>query len=195
MKTITLKVKGSSLEMPIILQQVKAKVRKLLLNQDFISYLSVRMVNAIMAISEQETATINEDTVNSSEISDYLKGFDIDIIGNSIYLYNSSKIDVSKKNIKPEYRAKYPLQLSLAKLIEYGFGYVGFAATQPLPDNWEYDINAHGHRGWYYIDQNNVYHWTNGLEGRLIFRKLSWWLANNFSDIMFKYLKNNLKGL
>lgn len=195
MRTITLRITGSSLEMPLVLQLIRTKIMKMFLSQEFTKYLGKRMSDAVMGIAIEETETIDENTVNSSEISDYLKGFDIDIVGNEIYLYNSATIDVSTKNISEAKRGNYPLKLSLAKLIEYGFGYVGFAATQPLPSNWEYDINAHGNRGWYYIDQNGLYHWTNGLEGRLIFRKLSWWLANNFSDIMFRYLKNNLKGL
>lgn len=195
MKTITLKIVGSSLEMPLVLQLIRAKIIKMLLSQDFTEYLGKRMSDAIMGIAIEQTGSIEENTMSSSEISDYLKGFDIDIIGNSIYLYNSATIDTSTKNISEDKRGNYPLQLSLAKLIEYGFGYVGFAATQPLPENWQYDINAHGNRGWYYIDKNGLFHWTNGLEGRLVFRRLSWWLANNFSDIMFRYLKNNLKGL
>lgn len=195
MKTITIRVSGSTMETPLLVQQVRAKVIKLLLGQEFTEHLGKRMSDAIMGIAIEETETIDENTVNSSEISDYLKGFDIDIIGNEIYLYNSATIDVSTKNMSETKRGNYPLKLSLAKLIEYGFGYVGFVATQPLPENWQYDINAHGNRGWYYIDQNGLYHWTNGLEGRLVFRKLSWWLANNFADIMFRYLKNNLKGL
>ena len=78
------------------------------------------------------------------------------------------------------------------KLIEYGFGYTGFINTQELPENWQYDINQHGYRGWYYEDKNGQLHWTNGMEGRLVFLKLCWWLQKNFADIVSRYLKNNL---
>lgn len=159
-------------------------------DEKFINYLGNRMSNALFGIAQEETSTIGSDVINPQEVNDYLSGFKVEINQDTIVLYNASVIDVANKKMSETTRANYPLQLSLAKLIEYGFGYTGFVNTEPLPEDWQYDINQHGYRGWYYEDSSGQIHWTNGMEGRLVFLKLCWWLENNFADIVYRYIKN-----
>lgn len=47
---------------------------------------------------------------------------------------------------------------------EYGTGYIGEANPHPESgvSRWDYDINKHGSRGWYYYDKDNNVKWTNG---------------------------------
>ena len=195
MKQIVVTVKDESLieyGVELAKQKVIDAIFETLQSDKFVNYLGKRLSDAILNIAIQETSTIGSDVMSSQEINTYLSGFDVEINKDTIVLYNASVIDTSTKKMSDIKRATYPLQLSLSKLIEYGFGYTGWLNTQELPDNWEYDVNAHGYRGWYYEDSNGQLHWTNGMEGRLVFLKLCWWLQNNFADIVNRYLKNNL---
>ena len=195
MKKIVVTIKDESLieyGVEIAKQKVIDAIFKTLQSDKFVDYLGKRLSEAIFNIAIQETSTIGSDVMSSQEINDYLSKFNVEINNNTIVLYNASVIDTTTKKMSDIKRANYPLQLSLSKLIEYGFGYTGWLNTQELPDNWEYDINQHGYRGWYYEDSNGQLHWTNGMEGRLVFLKLCWWLQNNFADIVCRYLKNNL---
>lgn len=195
MKQIIVKIKDSSLieyGVEIAKQNVIDAIFETLESKKFVDYLGKRLSNAILGIAIQETSNIGSDVMSSQEVNDYLSGFEVEISDDTIVLYNASVIDTTTKKMSEIKRANYPLQLSLAKLIEYGFGYTGFLNTQELPENWQYDINQHGNRGWYYEDKYGQLHWTNGMEGRLVFLKLCWWLQNNFADIVNRYLKNNL---
>lgn len=173
-------------------EQVVNRVVSLLEDKKFIDYVAERLSNALFYIAVEETTTIDNNAISDSEINDYLSGFGVEIRDNTISLFNSSIIDTSTKNISLEKRGKYPLELSLSKLIEYGFGYTGWSSTEILPQSWEYDVNNHGYKGWYYVDNAGNVHWTNGMEGRLVFLKLCWWIEEKFGEIIAKYLKSNL---
>lgn len=52
-----------------------------------------------------------------------------------------------------------------AAFVEYGTGVVGKEAQASSPDKpsgWEYDVNGHGHDGWYYANGR----WTKGMPPR-----------------------------
>jgi hypothetical protein len=195
MKQIIVKVSDSSL-IEYGVEVAKAKVIEnifaLLKSDKFIYYLGKRMTDAVIGIASLQTSSIGSDVMSSSEIGNYMNSFKTEINGDTISLYNDSVINTATKQISPVKRANYPLQLSLSKLIEYGFGYTGWLNTQPTPENWEYDVNEHGYKGWYYEDSAGQLHWTNGMEGRLVFLRLCWWLEENFTNIVHRYLKNNL---
>jgi hypothetical protein len=195
MKKIVVEVSDSYLieyGIELAKHKVAYAIMKLLNDDKFIYYVAKQLSNNILRIALRETSNIGSDVMSGEEINDYLNGFEIAIENNLITIYNASVIDTTTKNISPEKRLNYPPRLSLAKLIEYGFGYTGFANTQELPPDWAYDVNQHGYRGWYYEDKAGQLHWTNGMEGRLVFLKLCWWLEENFADIVNKYLRNNL---
>ena len=195
MKKVVVKVK-SPLLIEYGIQEAKQMVIDTIIEElkdyKFLKYLATRLSGAILGIAFNETSNIGSDVMSSQEVNDYLKGFDIEIREDTITLFNASVIDTSTKKISEIRRANYPLYLSLSQLIEYGFGYTGFVNTQELPENWQYDINEHGYKGWYYEDNAGQLHWTNGMEGRLVFLKLCWWIENNFADIVYRYLKNEL---
>nr|DAM77426.1 MAG TPA: putative tail-component [Caudoviricetes sp.] len=52
-----------------------------------------------------------------------------------------------------------------ALFVEFGTGIVGARSPHPEPENWQYDINSHGEKGWWYFDEKqNRYRWTKGQE-------------------------------
>ena len=94
--------------------------------------------------------------------------------------------------MKETTKANYPAQLSLAKIVEYGIGYTGMRTDQTEVEDWEYDVNNHGYRGWYYEDSNGQIHWTNGFEGRLIFLNLKKAILNNIEKWINEYIEMKL---
>lgn len=50
-----------------------------------------------------------------------------------------------------------------AVYVEFGTGIVGANSPHPNAENWKYDVNSHGEKGWWYYDENqNRYRWTKG---------------------------------
>lgn len=117
-----------------------------------------------------KTTHDNLTTVDDLEVSEYAKNHQKEIIGNKIILSNSTMADLS--GLSPETLKNYPNGFSIAKAVEYGTGVVGSTseASSIAPSDWEYDINQHGEKGWFYKKDGNIY-WTKGFEGRLIFYK------------------------
>ena len=51
--------------------------------------------------------------------------------------------------------------------VEFGTGIVGEGSPHPAPEGWEYDINGHGEKGWWYFNERDQkWHWTKGIESR-----------------------------
>ncbi len=56
-----------------------------------------------------------------------------------------------------------------AVYVEFGTGIRGSEAPHPLSGKtgWYYDITSHGEAGWVYYNENdNSYHWTDGMPSR-----------------------------
>ena len=54
-----------------------------------------------------------------------------------------------------------------AVFVEFGTGIVGQTSPHPDPKDWQYDINNHGEKGWWYFnDRDQKWHWTKGIESR-----------------------------
>lgn len=65
-----------------------------------------------------------------------------------------------------------------AAFVEYGTGVIGEeskAISPDRPEGWEYDVNEHGHYGWYYANGR----WTKGMPPR----PFMW---NTFKDLCDK---------
>ena len=157
----------------------------------FIEYLTKKLSASIHKIALEQLSTVN--TQEDVDASLYMNSMKTEINGSTIYLYNDSEIDTSTKIISPEKRAKYPLKLSLAQIVEYGIGYTGFINPLPIQVDWQYDVNDHGYKGWYYTDKSGKTFWTNGFEGRLVFLRLLYWLRDNAANIIAEYLNENMK--
>ena len=131
---------------------------------------------------------IDEEQVKNSN---YMNSMHTEIDKDYIYIYNDSEIDVQNKPYMEETtKANYPAKLSLAKIVEYGIGYTGQLRTPNVIEleDWEYDVNNHGYKGWYYKDSNGNKCWTNGFQGRLIFYKLKEYIEQNIAEWVYEYI-------
>lgn len=165
----------------------------LLTDKNLLKYLATKCRQTLADICMFNLTTIS--TGEDIKSSDYLSGnhYEIEYDKGIIYLYNNSKVDVSSKTMSKEKRAKYPLQLSLAKIVEYGIGYTGSINAKDNDDDWEYDVNNHGNKGWYYIDKNGKKTWTNGFAGRYIYLKLKLAIETNITNWIIEYVDKNMK--
>lgn len=176
-------------------EMVLREIYKALASQDFINYLSNHLFEVLKTIATERVSTISiKDLDNSSsEMSNYLGSMKMSINGNTISLFNDSKIILDEKQLKPSTRARYSNELSLAHIIEFGIGYIGGSSSAAdkqylLNESWEYDVRNHGSKGWYYKDKNGNIVWTQGLEGRQVFIGLIEYIQENIGNIITNYL-------
>ena len=172
------------------LQKILSTLGTIITDSKFLEYIGNKCKLELEKICTQKLSTITKENIDKSN---YMNSNHLKIEGDTIYLYNNSKIDISSKNMKETTKAKYPAQLSLAKIVEYGIGYTGSINTDKSEvENWEYDVNNHGYRGWYYIDDNGQTVWTNGFDGRLIFYNLKLAIEKNVKKWVKEYIEMKL---
>lgn len=165
---------------------------KLLESKDLIVFLKDKILDTLNMISIRNIHSIDDQ--ESADLSTYLAGHKYEIKGDTIYVYNDSVIDIDESKFVDKTKIyNYPLQLSLAKIVEYGIGFTGMETPQESVENWEYDVNNHGVEGWYYKDSNGQFHWTNGYRGKLIFHKLDLYVKDNANKWINEYLDKHMK--
>lgn len=189
--TVNLSVKGMK-----DLKNYFEQIRKLLTDKRLYNFIANKCMEELNEITLERLTTIDEESIDTSY---YASRHQFRIEGDIIYIFNDSTIDIASKNMSEVTKAKYPAQLSLAKIVEYGIGYTGANFTvipegTALPsDDWEYDVNNHGYKGWYYTDESGNIIWTNGFEGRLIYHELVSRIKRNASKWIKEYLDKNIK--
>lgn len=49
---------------------------------------------------------------------------------------------------------------------EFGTGIVGSSNSHPIAqnNNWIYDVNEHGEKGWVYMSKDGTFRWTKGVQ-------------------------------
>lgn len=174
------------------LQNDLNRIPKILSSTEFKEYLGDKLKEALRFIQRNLLTTVNNDL--AEQLSNYMNSNHLEIEGDTIYIYNDAVINISKKNMKPTTKINYPAQLSLAKIVEYGIGYTGLKNTkhQEEVEDWTYDMNNHGYKGWYYTDVDGSRHWTNGYEGRMIFYHLKEFVKLNAEKWIIDYMNKEL---
>lgn len=175
------------------LQDDLSKIKESIFSREIKEFILEKMN---LELQDILSTSLTED-IEDKEESNYLNHFKTEIKGDSIIIYNDAEIDVAEKINEHSHfdLSKYPAKLSLAKIVEYGIGIRG-ENTNPKPseDEWEYDVNKHGEKGWLYVDSNGNMQWTRGYEGRLIFYQLKTRTKNNIGKWVSEYVKNKLES-
>lgn len=175
--------------------KIAGKVEKMLNSDDFKSYIARKALNEVYKItSESLTTDIDQSDPNAN--LHYRNSHETSIEKDGVLIYNYSMVDLESSDKNPELIENYPDGLSLAKLVEYGTGIVGASSEGSKyagESDWKYDVNGHGVRGWWYVEGNKI-HWTQGMEGKLIYHKLEQSVREKFAKWTFDYLKRNLGG-
>lgn len=158
-------------------------------------YIADKCIKELKNIQYKSLTTINSE--DDIDMSNYMNSNHLEVHEDYIYIYNDATIDVKelKGVYDKDWRANYPLKLSLASMIEFGIGYTGGASSisSEVPSDWHYDVNNHGALGWYYQDSSGNYHWTKGYEGRYIFLKLKLKVEEKIEEWLAEYIDTYMK--
>lgn len=195
MKTYTLNISLSKSGISKY-KKLNYQINKILNSKELREYLGDKCYKALQKIQGEKLTF--EGGIEEMILSEYLLSnhLEIDYDKDIIYVYNDAKIDVANANsfFNETTKENYPAQLSLAKMVEYGVGIVGsFTPHQEVVENWGYDLNGHGDKGWYYKDANGKARWTKGYEGRLVFYSLVQYIKENVSAWITEYLIDNIR--
>ena len=166
-------------------------IDKLLDEDAFMPYLEEGCKDIYLGMCEMNLPIANEPDIQEK----YMAGFQHEIDDNSVILSNDSSITISEVDMSPEKKQKYPPELSLAKIVEYGIGYSAQDSQyKGQIEDWQLDVNNHGAKGWYFKDGNGNIIWTDGFEGKFIFYKTKENIMQNADLILQKYVDNRLSG-
>lgn len=140
-------------------------------SNEFLEFIAKKCIAKLRQISQFK---LSDSALSNKEQSAYMQNHKYIVHNGVITLYNDSQIDVASKTwMSDATRANYKAELSLSKVIEYGIGYTGgLGAYSYSEDNWQYDVNSHGYKGWYYEDETGNKCWTNGFYGKQIYATL-----------------------
>lgn len=97
-------------------------------------------------------------------------------IGQELIKVNSPRISDErlensiKTEITPELGRIYTNDVVII-FNEFGTGITGLNNPHPEASikGWRYDVNEHGEKGWWYLGDDNEWHWTKGLPARKMF--------------------------
>ena len=164
-------------------------IYKIISSPELLKFIEKKCNEELLIICQQNLHSLE----GQEESSTYMSGMHSEIKDGVIHIYNNSVIDVSSKNVSEITKQNYPNGLSLAKVIEFGIGYTGSFTENVNATDWEYDVNNHGEKGWYYQDRDGNFHWTNGFEGRLIFLKLKKKIQRDIKKWIYEYIGKELR--
>ena len=170
------------------------KISYIFKSDKFYEYLGEKCKDALEII---QVAMLNE-TPDDMELSNYLHSNHLKYEKGSktIILYNDATIDVASLDtfFNETTKQNYPAQISLAKMVEYGTGYIGATTTphQEEVQNWEYDVGGHGMLGWFYKGEDGRPVWTSGYEGKMIFYRTKEYIQKHISEWIVEYLDKKL---
>ena len=115
-------------------------------------------------------------------------------------LSKSIKIRYYKNDVKIEMDSPY------GKFVEFGTGIMGERKKHPIP--WDYDINNHGDKGWFYEVQNGaegvgkthmyngkLYAWTRGTRSKPFMYDTSRWTNLQGTKIVRRKINEEFKRL
>ena len=167
------------------------EIGDILKSKEFLEFIAQKCVTKIKEISSTK---LSAGALDNNDISSYMQSHKYTVRGQTITLYNDSQINVASKTwMSEETRANYDVELSLAKIIEFGIGYTGGLASYDYVDaDWQYDVNEHGYKGWYYKDDAGNTVWTNGFVGKQIYAELMIYLDNHLNEWIEEYFNKKL---
>lgn len=148
-------------------------------------FLGKKCLDEVRKITSEKIFGFNGESIDDSK---YQMSHKVELTKDSIVIYNDSMIDVSEKGWMEN-----PYSISLAKIVEYGVGYTGSIYSNEEAPNWEYDVNNHGYKGWYYIDSDGVKKWTNGFGGKYIYLTLAKTIQEKASDWISEFIDKHYK--
>ena len=159
-------------------------------SKDFMEFIAKKAMETLNQVTREK--------LNMDEEMEYYHSYrynhKMKVDTDEIYLFNQTTIPVDK--INPDIAINYPNGFDLAKAVEYGTGIVGASssgAEYAGNSGWQYDVNGHGNKGWFYVDNNGELHWTRGMAGRLIYLTTKQRIEQNINSWVNEYVEKMTK--
>lgn len=169
------------------------KWRKALSSKDFHDYIEKKCLTILNDLTGE--LLLN----NSKYAGVYMQAHKAKVEGDKLTISNDAIVSLSQilaENYTESSRIRlaenYADGFDLAKAVEYGTGIVGAssaASAYASQDDWNYDVNNHGEKGWFYKSDGNVY-WTKGYTGTLIYERAIQRIDEEIDDWIAEYLEN-----
>ena len=165
------------------------ELKNLLSGNEFVYYLAQKCYQTLLKVTNDK---LNSDD-DGMYFHSYRNNHQFQVDDKDVYLWNDTMVDLSF--VSEETRANYPNGLSLAKIVEYGTGIVGASSeASKFARDWQYDVNGHGNKGWFYVDSTGVLQWSKGIHGRLIFYETKRRIEENMEKWVAEYCELKLGG-
>lgn len=150
--SVVIKVKGLE-ETVVYLENLK----DLYSNKNFINFIKQKCLTAVKYQTDIRLSSLVD--LNSALLSNYRNNHKIIDVPNGFILYN---------DLMNDGWVRY--DFSIAEAVEYGVGIMGVGTGMTASENdYQYDVNSHGDKGWVYQDDNGKFVWTKGYEGRNVY--------------------------
>lgn len=160
------------------------ELSKSISSQDFMEFIG----NKSHEIVRSKT---NQSGISYRETEGYSSNNKKVVSKKEVTLYNDTMADLS--NLSETTKINYPNGFSIAKAVEYGTGVVGASSEgSTQAQDWEYDVNNHGEKGWYYEKDGRIY-WTKGMEGKLIYYKSSEEIKKQLPTMVGEFIQKTIK--
>lgn len=164
-----------------------SKVKSALKSQDFFDYIAKKSKEVLDEVTAQSLNS--DDEQQYSHV--YRLNHEVKVDFNEIVL--SNQVIIPSGSLNPAIANNYPDGFDLSKAIEYGTGIIGAesgASTIATDRGWQYDVNGHGEKGWFYKDENGEIWWTRGMTGKLIYYKSKQIIEEKINDWIVEYIQN-----
>ena len=165
------------------------RINQILKTGEFHTYIEEKCYEVLNKITENSLRADPDEKYSHT----YRKNHKVKATDTEVTISNETMVDVNDLHVKhPE---NYPSGFDLAKAVEYGTGIKGASSgvgEYAKQDGWEYDIHGHGLKGWFYVDDSGQLHWTQGMNGNLIFEKAKNEIEENISNWIDEYIEKNI---
>lgn len=154
-------------------------------SRDFKEFIANKCKEELLDIGNYTLVTFDEHSVFDAKVREYEANHRRRMGPGYLEIYNDTTLNVDEMFwVSDKTIMNYIMGISIAKIIEYGTGLKGTSQS-----DWQTNVNHYPH-GWHYTNPDT---WegtyTNGLEGRFIYLKLTDAIAKNFGDWYKEYMR------
>lgn len=173
------------------------KVGKALSSKEFFDYIKKKCEDILDDLTKNLLNSGGD--LENGYLHIYRNSHKVDVNGEEIVISNNALVSLGQilaenytESSKIKLAQNYANGFDLAKAVEYGTGVVGassFASAMASQDDWEYDLNNHGNKGWFYRSNGNIY-WSKGYTGTLIYERAIQKIEENVDDWIAEYINS-----
>lgn len=155
-------------------------LKELYSNRSFIDFIKRKCIASVKYQTDVRLSSLVD--LKSALLSNYRNNHKVKDTSTGFLLYNDL---MNNEWIKYDF--------SIAEAVEYGIGKVGDGTgINASENNYLYDINKHGDKGWVYKDKDGNTVWTKGYEGRNVYYYTYLDIMKNMDNWIDEFIESGL---